>query len=381
MSKKIRIGFMTHTIDGRKAKGTAVVARKYVEALLRHRDEFDITFVHYEKTDDPIYTHGVREVILPTFWPKFFNRHSLRQTWYFFTTKDRYDIFHWGQPRLYPFFWYVPAKHLVVATHGADTAKAEPFNFMVLVFKWMLILYRKRVDISIAASDFAKGEIERFYGFKPSQVRTITNGVEPMFVPASAEAVAAVKKKYKLPEKFFLNVARLNPGKNAFRVIRAYDLFMRTHPEADISFVNIGADGFEKKEVFEFLDKSAYKDRITLVEYIEQDDLPALYTAAYALVFPLLNDGFGLPLLEAMACGTPTAASDTALPEITSEEAILVNAFSEEDIAKAMETLLTDQNLRAKLIRNGFEKARASTWEAVGEKIIAIYKELAARDQ
>ncbi len=377
MPEKIRVAFMTHTIDGRAAKGTAVVARKYVEALLRHRDEFDLTFVHYERCDDPIYSHGVREVILPELRPKFLNRRGLRQTLYFLLTRDRYDIFHWGQPRLYPFFWLAPAEHLVVATHGVDSDRVEPFNLMTAVFKWTLSLFHSRVDVSIAASSYARGKIIEFYGFKPSQVRAITNGVEPMFKPTGEQRTEEVRRTYHLPERFFLNVSRLNPAKNAFRVIRAFDRFCRANPSCDIHFVNVGDRGFEEKQVKDFIAASPYGSRIHLVGYVETDDLPGLYTAAFALVFPLLNDGFGLPLLEAMACGTPTVASTTALPEITSDDSILVDPFSEEEIAGAMEELIGNAALRESLISHGFAKARANTWDAVGEKIIATYRELA----
>lgn len=374
--KKIRVALMTHTIDGRRAKGTALVARECVEALLARRDEFDLTFVHYENCDDPIYMHGVREVILPKLGPSIINRRSLRQILYFFATTDRFDIFHWFQPRLYPFFWVAPAKHLVVTVHGAEVARAEPFNGMVFLFLWTLRLFRNHISAAIAVSNYAREAILREYGFSKDRVRVIHNGVDPRFRPSLKEEVKRVREKYGLPDHFFLNVARLNPSKNAFRVLRAYDRYVREHADANIHFVNVGSEGFEKDAVMNFIRASSVHNRIHLVRYVEDSDLPAVYSAAYALIFPLLNDGLGLPLLEAMACGVPVVASKTAHPEISHDEAILVDAMSEKEIAEAMHILVSDKQLRDRLTSSGKRTAGRFTWDAMGEQVVSLYKEL-----
>jgi glycosyltransferase involved in cell wall biosynthesis len=378
---KIRIALMTHTIDGRRAKGTAVVARKYVEALLSRQDRFELTFIHYEKTDDPIYTHGVREVIFPEIRPRFFNRRSMRQTWYFLTTKDQYDIFVWFQPRVFPFFWKAPAKHLIIAVHDIDISRVEHFDFMREFFFHLLRIFRNKVAIAIAASEHARRDIMATYKFSPERVRAIANGVETTFAPVEASLIARVREKYALPEQYFLNVARLNPGKNALGVMRAFEKFALEHPGHAIHLVNVGANGTEKDLVDAFLAQSPVRDRIHLIKYVDTEDFAAVYGAAFALVFPLLNDGFGLPLLEAMACGTPTIISKTARPEITDNDAILVDAYSIESIANGMLKMLEDTSLREKLIQRGFEKARKYSWDATGRKFIAICEELTARRQ
>ena len=152
--KKIRVALMTYAIDGRQAKGTAVVAQHWTEALLEARDRFDLTFIHYEKSSEDIYNHGVREVILPRFRVQFLNRRSLRMIYYFLTTKDEYDIMQWFQPRLYPFFWLAPTKHIVVAVHGAgDVVKGAPFNLMRHIFNWTLMLFKWRVSAALVGSE------------------------------------------------------------------------------------------------------------------------------------------------------------------------------------------------------------------------------------
>ena len=380
MNKKVRIALMTHTIDGRSASGTALVATKCIEALLARQDEFELTFVHFERSNEDIYQQGIREVIFPTFRIHFFNRRFFRQTYYFLTTKDRFDIAHWFQPRLYPFFWLAPAAHIVVTVHGAgDFTPENKFILSRFIHNWTLRLFRKKVSAAIAGSDYARKDIMKYYRLDPAQVRVVNNGADASFVPATAEEIARVKEKYRLPEKFFLGVGRFIPSKNVPRILRAFEEFCKETGNTDMRFVNIGAKGLERPLVDEFLAATAYKDRIQLVGYVEQEDLSVFYSAAYALVFPLLNEGFGLPAVEAMACRTPTIISTTAAPEFSDEDAMLVDALDMHDIARAMRMLVKDPELRERIIEAGERKAATFTWKASTNKIIQIYQELMER--
>lgn len=377
--KRVKVALMTYAIDNRPAKGTAIVARKCVEELLRSQNEFDLTFIHYEKCDDPIYAHGVKEIIMPTFAWSFLNRRSLRQILFFLTSRESFDIIQWFQPRLYPFFWQAPATHIVVEVHGAgDVAKEAPFDIGRLLFNWTVKTFIRRIDRGIVASEFAKRDIIEKYGFLEEQVRVVHNGADPSFRPSTPERVAAVKEKYGLPNNFFLGVGRLNPNKNVFRTLQGFERFLALSPESDFFFVNIGAQGTDKSLIDAWLSESSARDRIQFVPYVDADDLPAVYGAAYALVFPLLNEGFGLPAIEAMACGTPTIVSNTAYPEIDTTEAMLVDALEVEDIANAMLQLMQNLDLRAQLVSNGFIKAQKLTWEEMGNGLRAIYRELTA---
>lgn len=365
---------MTYAIDGRKAKGTAIVAQHWTEALLARRDRFDLTFIHYDKSDEDIYHHGVREVILPRFRIPFLNRRSLRMIYYLLTTRDEYDVIQWFQPRLYPLFWLAPTKHIIVAVHGAgDVVKGAPFNLMRHVFNYTLMLFKKRVSAALVGSEYAKQDVIKHYGFSPAQMHIVHYGVDDIFRPADTERIARIREKYALPEKFLLNIARLDPAKNALRTMKAFELFARGS-ESDIHFVNVGWKGSEKPLVDEFLAKTPVKDRIHIVKYVETQDLPVVYSAAYALVFPLLNEGFGLPVLEAMACGTPVVCAETAFPDVSREEAVLVDAYSAESIAEGMRTICSDAVLREALRERGLEKVRDFSWEASGRNFVAMYE-------
>lgn len=365
---------MTYAVDNRPAKGTAIVARKTVEELLKMRDRYDLTFIHYDGCDDPIYGHGVPEVLFPTLKPNLLNKRLLRQIYYFLTTKDSYDLIQWFQPRLYPLFWLAPAKRLVVAVHGAgDWDKNAPFDLMRHVFNWTVRLFRRSIDTALVGSSYAKRDVMENYKFADGQVEVILNGADESFYPRSAAEVEAVREKYKLPAKFLMNVARLNHNKNAFRTIRAFDRYLKDSRDDKTCFVNIGANGSEQQEVLGFLARSDFRNRISLVQYVDAEDLPAFYCASSGLVFPLLFEGFGLPAIEAMRCGVPVVVSKTAYPEISEEEALLVDPESEEEIANAMRILISDGAARARLAERGYKKAQDFTWKAMGEQLARTY--------
>jgi len=375
--EKIRVGLMTYAIDGRKAKGTAVVARKSVEALLRARNQFELTFLHFERSDDAIYSHGVREVMFPVFRLRYLNHRFFRMTYYFLTTKDRYDVVEWFQSRLYPFFWLAPARYIVAALHGAgDLTPDGRFILSRTIFNWTIKLFNKKISMAIAGSEYAKKDIVAKYGFGPARVVAINFGVEAAYRPADSAAIEEVRNKYHLPKKFFLGMARHIPTKNVVRTFQAFDRYCATAPHSDFHFVHVGVEDVETPELQKIIEESPSGDRFHLITYVEQQDLAAIYSAAYALVFPLLNEGFSLPPLEAMACGTPAIISKTAAPEITGDDAILVDPYHVDEIADAMRRLAVDPSLRERFAKNGLAKAKQFTWERMGEKLIGVYDEL-----
>jgi glycosyltransferase involved in cell wall biosynthesis len=150
------------------------------------------------------------------------------------------------------------------------------------------------------------------------------------------------------------------------------------NPNSNIHFVNLGANGAEENEVKEFIRNSKYKDRIHLIAGAidRENELPALYSACYALVFPLLNEGFGLPIMEAMRCGVPTISSTTCFPDITNKETLLVDALSEESIADGMKKIVEDKDLYDKLVENGLKFAENFTWDKMGENLSREFKKI-----
>jgi alpha-1,3-rhamnosyl/mannosyltransferase len=217
----------------------------------------------------------------------------------------------------------------------------------------------------------------------PASVETIYLGVDDRFGPQPHDEQESVRARYQLPREFLLYFGSNKPHKNLVRLIDAYAILHAawceerdsipplviagawdaTHPEAKIRAKNLGLDA-----------------QVRFLGPIADFELPALYSAATAFLFPSQYEGFGLPVLEAMACGTPVACSHTSsLPEVAGEAALYFEPDDKESIAQAMLALLSDPPLRAKLSDLGRRRAASFSWRTTARKTIELYRSLLQR--
>jgi ubiquinone/menaquinone biosynthesis C-methylase UbiE len=376
-NSKPKVGFMTYAIDNRKGKGTALVGIKTVEGFLKHRDEFELVFLHYEKAEEEIYKHGVREIIFPTLpWP--FNRRSFRMIYFFLTTKEKFDCLHWFQPFLYPFYWVAPTKHIFCNIHGGGRWENQgAWDWTSDMYNWTFRLFHKKLTIGTAGSTYAFNDIVDAYKIHPDKVRLLHYGAEKDFYPRTEEEKADLKKRLNLPDKFLLNVARMVVEKNAYGVMKAFDQYLTKNPDnKDLHLVNIGMKSTDAERVMNLYNNSKFKDRIHLLEHVAYKDLQVFYGACLGLVFPLMKEGLGLPTFEAMRSGTPTVTALTAFPEVTNEDTILVNAYDVDDIERGIKKLVEDDANREKIAKNGFNFAQKFTWDYFKDNTIKLYREM-----
>jgi Glycosyltransferase len=211
--------------------------------------------------------------------------------------------------------------------------------------RWFLTLMMPRflraADAVIAVSECTKRDAMRLYGLDEAKIRVIYEGVSPRFRPASPEAIAAVRARYNLPECFILYVGTIEPRKNLTALLEAFHHLLATH---DLRLVIVGKKGWLYEGFFRRLRELGLEDRVIFTGYVPDEDLPAIYSAADLFVFPSLYEGFGLPVLEAMACGTPVVCSNTSsLPEVAGDAALLVDPTDVRALAGAIERVLTDE--------------------------------------
>ncbi len=219
----------------------------------------------------------------------------------------------------------------------------------------------RRADVILADSAFVADDVERLLKIPASRIRVARLGVSPRFSPAATEAREAVRRKHKLPERFFLYVGTHEPRKNLPRLIRAWDA---AWCEGFPALVIAGRSGWKDAAVKNTAARARNKAGIYFPGFIEEADLPALLSAALAFVWPSLLEGFGLPPLEAMACGTPVLASNTgSLPEVVGGNAVTVSPFDEGGLSDALRMLAGDGALRNRLAVEGCLRASAFTWE------------------
>jgi len=200
------------------------------------------------------------------------------------------------------------------------------------------------------------------FGLKPEKVSVVLNGIGNEFSPQSSEDVARVKTRLALPTgPYVLYVGSLEPRKNLARLLQAWNQVQARCPDLQlvIAGLNKGAS-----QVFSAVHIGRIPPRVMFTGYVEDVDLPALYSGAVVLVYPSLYEGFGLPPAEAMACGTPIITSDrTALPEVVGPAAVLIDPENSDSIAAAIHRVVNSDSLRAELRAEGLTRARRFNWD------------------
>jgi len=246
----------------------------------------------------------------------------------------------------------------------------------VLYFKENFWKSIKKADRIIVPSNFIYDEAINRYRFDKSILRVVYPGIDhDILKEYPMDLVKRVCEKYQLPENFILFVGSIEPRKNLKNLILAYDL-LPDYLKKDFSLVLTGFSGWKNKEIKAFLDKN--RDKVIYTGYVSENELALIYNKASVFVFPSLYEGFGLPPLEAMACGCPVIVSDRAsLPEVCSDSALYVNPHEPEDIADKIMEVLENQELRENLIKKGIQRSQSFKWENTAKDILNIFEEVA----
>ena len=250
--------------------------------------------------------------------------------------------------------------------------------YKTVFFRAMIPVSARRADAVIAISQNTRKDILRLFPINPAKVFTIPYGIASMFHPRLKDDQRQVLGKYGLPAEFVLYVGNLEPRKNLPMLLCAFaKLVQRGLPH---TLVLVGSRGWMDDEIFATLRDLNLGQRVLLPGFIPQVDLPALYSAASVFVYVSRYEGFGLPVLEAMACGAPVITSNVAsMPEIAGTASILIDPSSEAELADAMLQVLTDNELRLRLSHEGVNRSRSFSWERAAQETIAVYEHVVHR--
>jgi glycosyltransferase involved in cell wall biosynthesis len=235
---------------------------------------------------------------------------------------------------------------------------------------------RRQADMVIVPSYAAAEDVVRYLKVERERIVVIPMGCEPRFRPIVQSARAAtLRRRYALPERYVLFVGTLEPRKNVEALLQAFASLLGEKPHDDLKLVVAGGKGWGGIDLQAKVEALKLGDRVIFTGFVNDDDLPDLYRGALMFVYPSLYEGFGLPILEAMACGTPVITSNrSSLPEVAGDAALLIDPTRPEELAAAMTSLLCDGTLRQELRSKGFIRAGEFTWEAVAQKTMAIYR-------
>ncbi len=270
---------------------------------------------------------------------------------------------------------------LVVSVHDVSFLEHPKFFSPARVFQLRQTVSRTIAQAArvLTPSEFSRSSIERHYPQARGKTVVVHNAVSPRFRHGNREqARARMKARFGIDAPFLLNVGDLQSRKNQVGLIGAFENLIRLHPHLPHHLVLAGQDKWDAPAVRQAAAKSVLANRIHLAGYVSDDELHMLYYACEVFVFPSFYEGFGIPILEAMACGCAVACSNlSAMPEVADGAAIFFDPRVESEMTRAIRDLVMDAELRARMQRLGLQRAAAFSWERAARSSLEVYYEIA----
>ncbi len=249
----------------------------------------------------------------------------------------------------------------------------KPLNYWYL--NATMPLYCRRADAIITVSESSRQDILAHYRLDPAKVTVVYEAAAPEFVPAPPDTVREVRRRYGLPDHFVIHVGTIEPRKNLTRLVEALQCLRQEG--LSVPLVVVGSKGWLYDDFFRRLEELEVRDSVRFTGYVPAADLPLLYNAATAAAMPSVYEGAGLPVLEAMACGTPVVCSNSSsLPELGGQAARYFDPYDVAAIAEAIRAVWTDADLRAEMREQGLKQAARFSWERAAEETLAVYEKL-----
>jgi glycosyltransferase involved in cell wall biosynthesis len=233
----------------------------------------------------------------------------------------------------------------------------------------------------VAVSHATQNDCVRWLGIPQENIEVIYNGVHDNFAPVvQSEILQEVRERYGLSNPFILFVGTLEKRKNVERIIEVYD-YARSDHGITADLVLAGGPGKGYKDMWERVERSRWKESIRYVGFVPDADLPALYSMAALFFYPSLYEGFGLPVVEAMACGCPVITSNTtSLPEIVGDAGIIVDPYDTSSLAAALAKVLNSEELQHQLRLAGRQRARLFSWQKASSRLMSVFESLTNED-
>ena len=236
-----------------------------------------------------------------------------------------------------------------------------------------------RARAIFADSHSTKNDLINLLQIAPNRVEVVYAAVGQQFVPLNESVIAPIRAKYALPERFLLTGGTLEPRKNYVRLFEAYVKARQIVPDMP-PIVVFGRKGWMFEDIIATPERLGISEWVRFIDFVDDKDLPALYNLAWGFVYPSIYEGFGLPPLEALACGTPTMVSNvSSLPEVVGTAALQVAPNDIDMMATQLVALTVDQTIRATLRTNGPKQAILFTWESAAQQVLQQYERLCAK--
>ena len=370
MSKLPKIA-INGTYIQQQASGLGVMNQNLISELLSRDEQFDFklySHADYFKSNYCDRTITVDNALSPD---RGFSGHIKRILWY--QTKLKQQLKHQQADLFFsPVYegMFFPKVPQIVTVHDLI-----PLKYPELSPKWKyyyqytLPFLLKQSQRIVSVSTYTKQDIVKTYGLNPDSIDVVYNGYDRnLFYP---QPNPAILQKYNL-DKYFLYVGDMRFYKNLSRCLEAFDRL----PQKDYKFVITGKkDDFFYPEIERQVSKLDARERIIFLDYVSSTDLPTLYSMAQALVFASLYEGFGLPVLEAMACGCPVITSKaTSIPEVGGDSVLYVDPYNVDSIARGMNQVVNNGELRINLTQQGLARAKIFSWDQTAQDIVRVFE-------
>jgi len=373
----MRVGLVTYALD-RPLSGLSRYAVELARALRARAVDLD-TVLLTAGGAGPLAAEGLPQVALPgcSRWPALFTWGSVVVPWA--ARRAGVDLIH-DPSGATPFLFGAGAMGTVVTVHDtfAWSVPGHSTQIDTWLYRYWLPRLLPRVDAVISVSQASKADIVRYVGVPERKVHVTYEGVSPACRPLPAHETAAVAARLGWPDSYILFLGSVETRKNVRGLLRAYAHLRQMGETRPLLVAGIARGKVAPLE--EMLQDLDLQRHVLLTGYVADEDLPALYSAADLFAFPSLYEGFGLPPLEAMACGAPVVCSNAgSLPEVVGDAALTVDPHDVEGLALAMRRVLQDAELAQELRRRGLQRARLFSWQKAARETVAVYEQVLSR--
>jgi glycosyltransferase involved in cell wall biosynthesis len=369
-------------VEGRTLQGRRYGVARYLTNLLRELvgiDEENEYLVYLSEPIEPLEfsADNLSTTVLSGRGPSLAWRHLLLPRR---MRRDEIDL-HFSPAYFLPLIKVCPS---IVVVHDL-TFKVHPEWF---ARDWRMrfdeLFWRevRKADRILTVSEHSKKDIVRFLGVEPGRVTAIPEAADGRFRKLEDERLlAAVREKYGLPERFVLTVGAIHTRRNLERLIEALALAReQAGVEAFLMIIGTPAEFSPPVDIPGTAERCGLADRVLHVEYVSEEDLLLLYNASGLFAYPSIYEGFGLPVIEAMACGVPVVCSDvTSIPEVAGDAALYFDPEKTEEIAEAISLALTDAAVRKRLESAGPERASLFSWKRTARETLEVFNEVVRR--
>lgn len=369
----MKIGIITDFIDGGKG-GIGTYTHNLIKNLSILDTKNAYYLIHYIKIDLDIYRLN-NEILIDTFNTPFFKNTIWRCGVLPRKLKKReLDIVH-DPYDTGPLSFKMPFKKIITIHDISPFIYPHTFPPIKVLLNKVLISRTLNADKIIADSNSTKQDLICYFNTREEKIRVILLAADEKFEPLNNGEIDEIRQNYNLNFPFILYVGALEARKNIVTLIRAFYKLKKKGIKHKL--VITGKKGWKYKEIFKTINNLNLQKDVVFTGYVPEDDLPALYNAADLFVYPSIYEGFGLPPLEAMACGTPAITSNTSsLPEVVGVGGIMVDPYDVDGLADAMHKVLTNDGLREDMIKKGLERAKMFSWEKCAKETLEVYEEV-----